>query len=223
MTGYEMLYLFSRNEVTKGGIIMANIHFFYGTMAAGKSSHLIQEHYNFTQKGVNVWAIKPGIDRTDKPIIQSRIGLECPATIMKQIKLKDIIKMEKFYSTVYLIDELQFFKPKDIDSLVKLADTYDKLVFCYGLMVDVNEKLFPASKHLIEVGAQLHELKTSCQNGKCMNTADHHIRYDLSGHVILDGKSVDVDDGHIIYQSVCRQCYNNLIQQALEERKMHKM
>ena len=41
--------------------------------------------------------------------------------------------MKEFYSKVYLIDEVQFFKPKDIDNLVKLADTYNRLIFCYGL------------------------------------------------------------------------------------------
>lgn len=190
------------------------LHFFYGTMAAGKSSSLIQEHYNFNQKNADAWAIKPEKDsRTSEPKITSRIGLECPATVMKEIRWEDIIKRREFYSKVYLIDEVQFFKPKDIDNLVKLADTYNRLIFCYGLMVDVNEKLFPASKHLIEVGAKLHELKTTCQMVGCMNSANHHLRYDPRGFVIRDGKSVVIDDGQVIYKSVCRQCY---------DREMHK-
>lgn len=188
------------------------LHFFYGTMAAGKSSSLIQEHYNFTQKNVDAWVIKPIVDRTSEPKVTSRIGLECPATIMKEIRWEDIIKMKEFYSKVYMVDEVQFFKPKDIDNLVKLADTYGKLIFCYGLMVDVNEKLFPTSKHLIEVGAKLHELKTTCQMVGCMNSANHHIRYHKSGHVIRDGKSVVVDDGSVIYKSICRQCYDKEMQ-----------
>lgn len=192
---------------------MPNIlHFFYGPMASSKSANLIQEHYNFTQKNVDVWVIKPAIDRTADPKVTSRIGLECPATIMKEIRWEDIIQRREFYSKVYLIDEVQFFKPKDIDNLVKLADTYNRLIFCYGLLVDVNEKLFPASKHLIEVGAKLHELKTTCQMVGCMNSANHHLRYDPRGFVIRDGKSVDVDDGHVIYKSVCRQCYDREMQ-----------
>ncbi len=188
------------------------LHFFYGPMASSKSANLIQEHYNFTQKNVDVWVIKPAIDRTADPKVTSRIGLECPATIMKEIRWEDIIQRREFYSKVYLIDEVQFFKPKDIDSLVKLADTYGKLIFCYGLLVDVNEKLFPASKKLIEVGAKLHELKTTCQMVGCMNSANHHLRYDPRGFVIKGGKSVDVDDGHVIYKSVCRQCYDREMQ-----------
>ena len=187
------------------------IHFFYGTMAVGKSSSLIQEHYNFTQKDVSAWVIKPSTDRIEEPKITSRIGLECPATIMNQIRWKDIIKMKEFYSKVYMIDEVQFFTPKDIDNLVKLADEYHKLIFCYGLMVDVNEKLFPTSKHLIEIGAKLHELKTTCQSIGCINSANHHLRFDKNGNVIKNGKSVVVDDGQVIYKSVCRQCYDKIL------------
>lgn len=184
------------------------LHFFYGTMSAGKSASLIQEHYNFNQKNADAWAIKPAIDRTNESKITSKTGLECPATIMKEIKWKDIILMREFYSKVYLIDEVQFFKPKDIDNLVKLADTYSRLIFCYGLLTDTNEKLFPASKHLIEVGAKLHELKTTCEMVGCMNSANHHLKYHPSGFIIHDKKSVDVDDGHVVYKSVCRQCYD---------------
>lgn len=184
------------------------LHFFYGTMNSGKSASLIQEHYNFNQKNADAWAIKPAIDRTNEPKITSKTGLECPATIMKEIKWEDIILMREFYSKVYLIDEVQFFKPKDIDNLVKLADTYSRLIFCYGLLTDTNEKLFPASKHLIEVGAKLHELKTTCEMVGCMNSANHHLKYHPSGFIIHDKKSVDIDDGHIIYKSVCRQCYD---------------
>jgi len=188
------------------------LHFFYGPMSSGKTAQLIQQHYEFTQKNADVWVIKPKIDRTTEPKVISRTGLECPATPMKEIKWEDIIKRREFYSKVYLIDEVQFFKPKDIDSLVKLTDTYSRLIFCYGLLTDINEKLFPASKHLIEVGAKLHELRSTCQMVGCMNTANHHLRYHISGYLIKDGKSVDVDDGHVIYKSVCRQCYDREMQ-----------
>ena len=192
--------------------MFTTLHFFYGPMSSGKSMRLIQEYYNYNQKNADAWAIKPSTDRTSEPKVISRTSLECPATIMKEIKWEDIIRMKEFYSKIYLIDEVQFFKPKDIDNLVKLADTYNRLIYCYGLLTDVNEKLFPASKRLIEVGAKLHELETTCQMVGCMNSANHHLRYHKSGYVIKDGKSVQVDDGSVIYKSVCRQCYDREIQ-----------
>ena len=188
------------------------LHFFYGPMASGKSAKLIQEYYNFNKKNADAWAIKPAVDRTSEPKIVSRLGIECPATVIKEIKWEDIIRTHKFYSKIYLIDEIQFFKPKDIDNLVKLADTYQRLIYCYGLLVDINEKLFPAAKRLIEVGANLHPLETTCEMVGCMGTATHHLRYHPSGYLLKGGKSVEVDDGHVIYKSVCRQCYNREMQ-----------
>lgn len=191
---------------------MSNLKFFYGTMAAGKSVKLLQDRYNFVQKNMEVWVIKPSTDRTAEPKIVSRIGLECPAEIMKDIKWEDVIKRKEFYSDVIMIDEIQFFKPRDVDSLVKLADTYNRLIFCYGLMTDVREKLFPTSKHLVEVGAELYHLECPCQMIGCKNSATHHLRYDPRGFVIRDGKSVVVDDGQVVYKSVCRQCYDREMQ-----------
>lgn len=197
---------------------MSNLHFFYGTMAASKSTKLITDRYNFEQKGTSVFVIKPKIDRTNEPKIVSRIGLECPANIMEQIRVEYIT--EQLYD-VYMIDEVQFFTENDIDNLVKLADTYKKLVFCFGLLTDVNEELFPASKHLIEVGAKLHNLIASCQNCGCMNLATHHLRYRIQDNSLcLGGDSVVVDDKtQVYYKSVCRQCYNLAKKQATNKRE----
>lgn len=85
---------------------MSNLKFFYGTMAAGKSVKLLQDRYNFVQKNMDVWVIKPSTDRTAEPKIVSRIGLECSAEIMKEIKWEDVIKRKEFYSDVIMIDEI---------------------------------------------------------------------------------------------------------------------
>lgn len=184
---------------------MANLHFFYGTMGASKSTKLIQDRYNFLQKHEDVLVIKPLTDRTSEEKIVSRIGLSCPAVIMKEIKFPEQTP------NVIMIDEVQFFTPRDIDYLVKFADGSNKLIFCYGLMLDINEHLFPASQHLIEVGAKLHELPCSCQMVGCMNLANHHLRYDKNGNVIKNGKTVVVDDGQVTYKSVCRSCYDKAL------------
>lgn len=186
---------------------MANLHFFYGTMGAAKSTKLIQDRYNFIQKNMNVLVIKPTVDRDNEEKVKARIGLECPAEIHEHIDWIDVLQRNVIYDVI-MVDEVQFYKPKDIDNLVKLADTYNKLVFCYGLKVDVNENLFPASAHLIAVGAKLHELTCSCQNPNCQRLATHHLRFNKDGKVIRNGESVVVDNGSVIYKSVCRQCYD---------------
>ena len=187
---------------------------FFGTMSAGKSTKLLQDRYNYTQKNKDVWVIKPSIDRTSEPKIMNKFGLECPAEIMKEIRWKDIILRREFYSNIILIDEVQFFTPKDIDNLVKLSDTYSRHIRCYGLMTDSNERLFPASKRLIEVGAKINWMETPCQMIGCDNNATHHLKYHPMGYVLRDGKSVDVDDGHVVYKSVCRQCYDREMQKT---------
>lgn len=192
---------------------MARLHFFYGTMGAAKSTKLIQDRYNFVEKGLPTLVIKPEKDRTTKPIITSRIGLSCPAEVMHRISCKEIINRPDNPEMIF-IDEVQFFTPKDIDELVSLADNYCRYVFCYGLMTDINEELFPASKHLIEVGAKLHELPCSCQMPNCRNLATHHVRYRLDGSVIYNGSSVEIDNGHIKYKSVCRKCYDKEMQRT---------
>ncbi len=191
---------------------MANLHFFYGTMGAAKSTKLIQDRYNFIQNGTRVYVIKPKTDRHPEPKITTRIGLECPAAIHEKLNVDKLREIPDFaISAVVLVDEVQFFSAPDIDALVTLADTYKLRVFCYGLMVDVNEKLFPASKHLIEVGAKLHELPVSCQMPGCQNLANHHLRYDSNGTVIRNGDAICVDDGRVKYMSVCRTCYDKAL------------
>lgn len=186
---------------------MANLHFFYGTMGAAKSTKLIQDRYNFVQKGTSVWVIKPKTDRIPDPKIVTRIGLECPADIFTEINCDKMAKSAQFKSDIIMVDEIQFFAPVDIDNLVKISDVYNKRVFCYGLLVDIHENMFPAARHLIEVGAKLHELVCSCQMPGCDNLANHHLRYTKDG-IIDNGESIIVDDGKVIYKSVCRKCYD---------------
>ena len=192
-----------------------SIECFFGAMSAGKSTKLLQDRYNYIQKNKEVWVIKPTIDRTSEPKVISKIGIECPAEIMKEINWKDIILRKEFYSDVIMIDEIQFFKPKDIDSLIKLADTYNRNIRVYGLLTDFRAKLFPASKRLIECGCKINYLDSPCQMIGCDNLATHHLRYHKLGYIIRDGKSVEVDDGkNIFYKSVCRQCYNREMQRS---------
>ena len=184
---------------------MANLHFHYGVMSSSKSAALIINAYNFRRTGTQVEVIKPAFDKrfaTEK--IVSRIGLECDANAMP-----DLIRYSPSNNTnVILVDEVQFFSEADIDKLVHIADQQNKIVMCYGLMVDSNEKIFPASRRLIEVGAKLHRMDSTCQINGCMKLATHHLRFTQSGQVIRAGDQFALGDNN--YKSVCRQHYNAL-------------
>ena len=184
---------------------MANLHFHYGVMSSSKSAALIINAYNFRQTNNKVEVIKPSYDnRFDEQKIVSRIGLECNAIAMPSLQNYAPENATK----VILVDEVQFFNPSDIDKLVHIADQQNKIVMCYGLMVDSNEKIFPAAQRLIEVGAKLHRMDSPCQIEGCVKLATHHLRFDKQGKVIHAGDQFSLGDSN--YKSVCRAHYNSL-------------
>lgn len=101
------------------------------------------------------------------------------------------------------MDEVQFFSTTDVDILARIADDKNIVVICYGLMVDSNENIFPASRRLIEKGADLHHMPTNCQCENCTKTATHHLRFDANGNVIRAGQQFALGDSN--YRSVCRK------------------
>lgn len=184
---------------------MANLHFHYGVMSSSKSAALLINAYNFKKNGIKVELIKPAIDnRFGEKTIDSRIGLSDTATAIPNFQ--NYIVGED--TRVLLVDEIQFFSPSDIDRLVDIADNKNKIVMCYGLMVDSNEKMFPASQRLIEVGAKLHRMESNCQIQGCMHLATHHLRFDSNGKVIHSGDQIALGDSN--YKSVCRKHYNQM-------------
>ena len=189
----------------KGIQTMATLHFHYGVMSSSKSARLIINAYNYNQNGIQTQVIKPSFDtRFSSDTIKSRIGIETPAIAMPN--LDNFTPAPN--TRVLLVDEVQFFSPSDIDKLVRIADDMNIPVMCYGLMSDSNEQMFPASKRLIEVGAELHLHESSCQINGCMELATHHLRFDKDGHVIRAGDQFALGDSN--YKSVCREHYNML-------------
>lgn len=193
---------------------MANLHFHYGVMSSSKSAALIVNAYNFNRNGNTVEVIKPAYDnRFGAQKIVSRIGLECDAMALPNLQTYSPQKN----TDVVLVDEVQFFTPSDIDKLVHIADQQHKIVMCYGLMVDSNEQIFPASRRLIEVGAKLHRMDSNCQINGCMKLATHHLRFAPDGSVIHAGDQFALGDSN--YKSVCRGHYNQLYHGIKQKQK----
>lgn len=182
---------------------MAQLHFHYGTMGTSKSAELIMNAFNYKKNNIKVECIKPKFDnRFSENKITSRVGISTDALVL------DTFKNYKPQpgTQVILVDEIQFFKPEDIDLLVNIADKLGIIVMCYGLMVDYNEQMFPTAKRLLEVGAKLHQLKSNCQIEGCMNLSSHHLLFDSKGNVVRGGSGVQLGDS--IYKSVCRKHFN---------------
>ena len=105
---------------------MAKIHFYYGVMGSSKSAELGINAFNFNRTG-NKWiAIKPTTDNRDSKIdIVSRIGVRTHALALQNL---DHFKPARGTQFI-LVDEVQFFQPKDIDKLVDIADSTKITIF----------------------------------------------------------------------------------------------
>lgn len=182
---------------------MAKLHFHYGTMGSSKTAQLIINSYNLNNQGKKTEIIKPMIDnRFSQNQVNSRIGISADAIVRKDLKEYSPAPGTQ----MILVDEIQFFSPQDVDTLVRIADNTPAIVMCYGLMVDSNEHIFPAAQRLIEVGAKLHRMESMCQIPGCMHLSTHHLRFDAAGNVIRSASQICIGDTN--FKSVCRQHFN---------------
>ena len=122
---------------------MAKLYFKYGAMGSSKSAQALTTKFNYEEKGMTVWLIKPGTDTRDgADIIRSRIGLEQKAQIISP----DESIAEAYHNAgnydVIIADEAQFLTPAQIDELRELVDEEDLPVLCFGLRTDFQTHFF---------------------------------------------------------------------------------
>ena len=59
---------------------MASLHYKFAAMNSGKSTQLIQAHFNYCERGMTPYAMTPAIDdRYGVGVITARVGLELHA------------------------------------------------------------------------------------------------------------------------------------------------
>lgn len=204
----------ARENTRKGNEKMSKIHFYYGVMSSSKSALLGINAFNFSRTG-NKWeAIKPMTDNRDSQTeIVSRVGIRT-----KAIALKNLDDYTPRADTQFLlVDEVQFFSRNDIDKLVEIADSSDITIFCYGLKLDSNGELFPASARLFAVADEMHCLETVCEMPGCVEMASHHLRFDSKNNVVRGGAQVEV--GASQYKSVCRRHFNQMYNDQRQNQK----
>lgn len=180
---------------------MASLHFIYSTMNSGKTTSLLQTHYNYEERGMKSLLLKPIIDNRDgDKIIKSRIGLSAPCeTFDLNCDLFELISKNQ-ENVCVLVDEIQFVTEEQIDQLSNVVDLLGIPVMCYGLRTDFQGKAFPASARLLSIADKLKEMKTICFCGKKANFV---LRTTATGKVIKKGPQVAVG-GNDLYTSVCR-------------------
>ena len=184
---------------------MAKLYFKYGAMGSSKTAQALITKFNYEERGMKVWLIKPATDTRDgKDTLSSRAGLssECTA-IDKNSEVMPLFRERADKTDVIIADESQFFTEKQIDELREIVNEYDVPVLCFGLRTDFLTRLFPGSKRLLEIADTLSEIKTMCE---CGRKATVSARIDGAGKIVTAGRQV-VLGGNDKYIAMCHGCF----------------
>ena len=187
---------------------MAKLYFKYGAMGSSKTANALITKFNYEERGMKVWLIKPAIDTRDGAgVIRSRIGLEAEAQIIGT----DTDIRREFDACgnchVIIADECQFFTEAQIDQLRGIVDQLDIPVLCFGLRTDFMTHLFTGSRRLFEVADSVTEIKTICTCGK---KAIVNARIDEKGNVVTSGGQILLG-GNDSYVAMCHNCWKQAI------------
>lgn len=187
---------------------MAKLYFKYGAMGSSKTANALITKFNYEERGMKVWLIKPSVDDRDGAnAVKSRIGLYAEAYVVTPDK--DLMTEYENHNDIDVIiaDECQFLTPNQIDDLRKIVDLYDIPVLCFGLRTDFLTKLFPGSRRLFEVADSISEIKTICACGK---KAIINARIDENGNVVTEGAQILIG-GNDSYVAMCHSCWQEQI------------
>lgn len=187
---------------------MANLTFYYGTMAVGKTTKLLQDHYNYSKYLINIVVLKPKIDTKGEATVVNRIGenIEVDVLIPKNASLlSEKYKKRFMYAEFLLVDEAQFLSKRQINELWFIAHKYNISVICYGLKSNFKGDLFEGSNQLFARADEKHELTVNCVCGRVamFNARRVNGKYSAKGaEVVIDGAEDTVE-----YIPLCAQHY----------------
>ncbi|MFN7115048.1 MAG: thymidine kinase [Alphaproteobacteria bacterium] len=184
---------------------MASLYFKFAAMNSGKSTQLLQAHYNYFERGMNPMALTAKLDdRFGDGKITARIGLDLHAeTFDAQTDVLALVQKAHEDKKVdcVLVDEAQFLTPEQVIACTQIVDDLGIPVMCYGLKTDFMGKLFPGSEALLRFADNLEEIKTICW---CGRKATLTARVTSKGDVVREGAQVAIG-GNDMYISLCRK------------------
>lgn len=190
---------------------MANLVFYYGAMGCSKTANALMTRFQYIDKGLKVWLIKPELDTRDDihhedgtitSLVKSRIGISGEATVIKSDQ--DIIPPSE--TDLIICDEAQFLSEFQVDELKAITEVWDIPVYCYGLRTDFRTKLFPGSKRLFELASNVIQLESICSCGK---PAIINARFNSKGKIVTAGSQIEIG-GDERYKALCYSCWKNL-------------
>lgn len=192
---------------------MAKLYFKYGAMGSSKTAQALITKFNYEERGMKVWLIKPSTDtRFGTATIRSRIGIEGTADVI----LPDTDLYAAFLAhlpsgiDVVISDECQFFTEAQIDALRAIVDDHNIPVLCFGLRTDFRTRLFPGSSRLFELSDSITEIKTICA---CGTKASVNARFGPDGKITTVGDQVYLG-GNESYVAMCFKCWRKELNKA---------
>lgn len=193
---------------------MAQLTFFYASMNAGKSTHLLQANYNYVQGGMRTVLMTSALDdRFGQNCITSRLGVSAPAIgIHPGDNILDHFQHELSLGRIdcLMVDEAQFLTRDQVDQLSDIVDAYDVPVMCYGLRNDFLGEPFNGSMRLMAIADVLTPITSVCFCGKPANMV---VRTDGAHRVMTSGDQVAIEStgeaAKVRYHSVCRQHFKS--------------
>lgn len=194
---------------------MAKLYFKYGAMGSSKTAQALITRFNYEERGMSVWLIKPSVDDRDgATVIRSRIGLAAEAEVVKPSDDIRELYARRGRRDVIIADECQFLTPAQIDQLRQLVDEENVPVLCFGLRTDFQTHLFPGSRRLFELADSITEIKTICE---CGSKATVNARIGADGRVVTEGAQVMLG-GNDSYVAMCHACWRRRIAREHSER-----
>lgn len=184
---------------------MAKLYFKYGVMGSSKTAQALITKFNYEERGMKVWLIKPEIDnRESEGVLASRAGLSAKAYVLpsNESVLESFLHLPEKVDVI-IVDESQFLSEDQVNELAMLVIEQNIPVLCFGLRADFRTKMFPGSKRLMEIADSITEIKTICS---CGRKATVNVRLDENGNIITKGEQIMIG-GNDQYTAMCYPCY----------------
>ena len=146
-------------------MVRNKLYFYYSTMNAGKSTHVLQAAHNYTERGMSALMFTAHLDDRAGGRIASRIGIGAEAALFNpDTDFWTLLSSSR--ANCVLIDEAQFLSKDQVRQLARIVDEANIPVMCYGLRTDFRGELFPGSAALLAWADTHAELKTICFCGR---------------------------------------------------------
>jgi thymidine kinase len=183
---------------------MASLYFKFAAMNSGKSTQLLQAHYNYAERGMNPVAMTAALDhRAGSGTIASRLGIKSEGLTFAagtDIHAEIAALHARRNIDALLIDEAQFMSRRQVEQCARVVDDLGIPVLCYGLKTDFMGRLFEGSEALLCLADNIEEIKALCW---CGRKATMTARV-ADGRMVTEGEQVAIG-GNDLYTSLCRK------------------